>query len=175
LGPYHARMPPKPTVAPKRKRAAPKKAARAKAVPQSPRLPVVKLGRLAANGIAASIYVLIERGAAKRPKVVKNLRGTMELRFKEDYAPVRVLFSPAEILVEDGFPPAEGETPVKPDLLISGSLPEVVQLASAPLVGGLPKPTDTRGRAALANVAAGKVKIEGSPLLARRVLKLFEI
>jgi hypothetical protein len=88
---------------------------------------------------------------------------------------VRVVFGGKEILVEDAMPPEHGEDPFKPDLVISGSLPEIVQLASAPLMGGLPKPTNARGRAALAKVAGGKVKIEGSPLLARRVLKLLEI
>jgi hypothetical protein len=135
----------------------------------------VKLGRLAENGISASMYGLIERGAAKRPKIAKELRGTVEIRFKEDFAPVRAIFGSEGILVEDGVPEEHGEEPFKPDLVISGSLPQIVQLASAPLFGGLPKPTTAHGRAALAKVAGRKVKIEGSPLLARRVLKLLEI
>jgi hypothetical protein len=49
------------------------------------------------------------------------------------------------------------------------------QLATAPLVGGVPKPTNRRGRAALASVAARRVRIEGSPMLARRVMKLLEV
>jgi hypothetical protein len=135
----------------------------------------VKLGRIAENGISASMYGLIDRGAAKRPKIAKELRGTVEIRFKEDFAPVRVIFGSEGILVEDGIQEEKGEEPFKPDLVISGSLPQIVQLASAPLFGGLPKPTTTHGRAALAKVAGRKVKIEGSPLLARRVLKLLEI
>jgi hypothetical protein len=39
----------------------------------------------------------------------------------------------------------------------------------------LPKPTHKRGRAALATFAARRVRIEGSPLLARRVMKLLEV
>lgn len=135
----------------------------------------VKLGRIAENGISASMYGLIERGAAKRPKIAKELRGNMEIRFKEDYAPVRAIFGSEGILVEDAIPETGDEQPFKPDLVISGSLPQIVQLASAPLFGGLPKPTTAHGRSALANVAGRKVKIEGSPLLARRVLKLLEI
>ena len=70
------------------------------------------------------------------PKIAKELRGTVEIRFKEDFAPVRAIFGSEGILVEDGLPDAEGEEPFKPDLVISGSLPQIVQLASAPLFGG---------------------------------------
>jgi hypothetical protein len=104
------------------------------------------------------------------------MRGTMELRFNERYAPVRVSFGANEILVEDAPPAKERRKDgFKPDLVITGSLPQVVQLASAPLFGGVPSPHSRRGRSALAKVAGRKVKIEGSPLLARRVLKLLEI
>ena len=152
-------------------RAQPKKAARARSTKKHD----VRLGRIAENGISASMFGLIERGAAKRPKIAKELRGSMEIRFKEDFAPVRAIFGSDGILVEDAIPEAEGEEPFKPDLVISGSLPQIVQLASAPLFGGLPKPTTSHGRSALRKVAGRKVKIEGSPLLARRVLKLLEI
>jgi hypothetical protein len=135
--------------------------------------PEVKLGRVAENGISASLLGLIERGAAKRPTLAKELRGSIEIRFREDFAPVRAIFGSEGILVEDGIP--DEQEPFKPDLVITGSLPQVVQLTSAPLFGGLPRPTNARGRSALAKVAARKVKIEGSPLLARRVLKLLEI
>ena len=135
----------------------------------------VKLGRVAENGISASLLGLIERGANKRPTLAKELRGRIEIRFKEDFAPVRAVFDSEGILVEDGIDDAQGEEPFRPDLVISGSLPQIVQLTSAPLFGGLPRPTHARGRAALAKVAARKVKIEGNPLLARRVLKLLEI
>ncbi len=94
----------------------------------------------------------------------------MEIRFDEDYAPVRLDFDDDKVLVEDG----NGKR-WRTDLVIEGSLPDVVQLATAPLVGGLPKPTVKRGRTALASVAARRVRIEGSPLLARRVMKLLEV
>jgi hypothetical protein len=83
---------------------------------------------------------------------------------------VHLQFEDDHVLVEDG----NGRR-WKSDLVIEGSLPDVVQLATAPLVGGLPKPTDKRGRAALASVAARRVRIEGSPMLARRVMKLLEV
>ena len=137
--------------------------------------PEVKLGELAPNGISASMYALIERGAQKRPRVARSLEGTVEIRFKEDFAPVKVEFSPSEVLVSDGQPEAGNGKRKRADLVITGSLPDIVQLASAPLVGGVPKPTDKRGRAALASWAGGRVKVDGSPLLARRLLKLLEL
>ena len=132
--------------------------------------PRVKLGHQAPNGIAAGLVALVERGAAKRPRVARELRGRVEIRFAEDYAPVRVQFDDDHVLVEDGT--GKGWSS---DLVIEGSLPDVIQLATAPLVGGLPKPTDRRGRAALASVAARRVRIDGSPRLARRVMKLLEV
>jgi hypothetical protein len=132
--------------------------------------PRVKLGHQAPNGIAAGLLALVERGAARRPRIARELRGRVEIRFDEDYAPVRLDFADHQVLVEDG----NGKR-WRTDLVIEGSLPDVVQLATAPLVGGLPKPTAKRGRTALASVAARRVRIEGSPLLARRVMKLLEI
>jgi hypothetical protein len=132
--------------------------------------PRVKLGHQAPNGIAAGLLALVERGAAKRPRIARELRGRVEIRFAEDYAPVRVHFDDDHVLVEDG----NGKR-WSSDLVIEGSLPDVIQLATAPLVGGLPKPTDRRGRAALGSVAARRVRIDGSPRLARRVMKLLEV
>jgi hypothetical protein len=120
--------------------------------------------------VAAGLWALVDRGAAKRPRVARELRGRVEIRFAEDYPPVRVAFGDDEVLVEDG----NGRR-WSSDLIIEGSLPDVIQLATAPLVGGLPRPTHKRGRAALANVAARRVRIEGSPMLARRVMKLLEV
>jgi hypothetical protein len=134
--------------------------------------PRVKLGYVDPTGIAPSLYALVERGAGRRPKVVAGMRGVVELRFKEKFAPVRIEFAEVDILVEDA---AQDDDRGKPDLLIQGSLPDVVQLAAAPLMGGVPKVTDRRGRAALARVAGRRVKIEGSPLLAQRLLKLLEL
>jgi hypothetical protein len=130
----------------------------------------VKLGHQAPNGIAAGLLALVERGTSKRPRVARELRGRVEIRFAEDFAPVRLHFEDGHVLVEDG----NGRR-WKSDLVIEGSLPDVVQLATAPLVGGLPKPTARRGRTALATVAARRVRIDGSPRLARRLMKLLEV
>ncbi len=164
---YDPAMPSKQTVP----RSGSKNGSKARpARPKRPTTPEVKLGAIAANGISASMFGLIERGTAKRPRIAKGMRGTVELRFKEDFAPVRVTFGAAEVLIEDGSDDGE-----RPDLVIRGSLPDIVQLTAAPLFGGLPTPTNARGRAALSRMAGGRVKIEGSPLLARRLMKLLEI
>jgi hypothetical protein len=84
---------------------------------------------------------------------------------------VRLEFRAGETVVEDGH----GTGRWRPDLVIEGSLPDIVQLAAAPLFGGLPNPVDRRGRAALASVMGRRVRIEGSPLLARRLLRLLEV
>lgn len=120
-------------------------------------MPSAKLGHQATNGISASIYALVDRGLAKRARAARVIRGTVELRFKEDFATVRITFGEDEVLVEDV------ERARKADLVISGSLPDVVQLTSAPI-----------GRA-VARVAGRRVKISGNPLLARRLMKLLEI
>ena len=131
----------------------------------------VRLGHVAPNGISPSMCGLVELGKSKRPQLARELRGSVELRFREDFAPVRMDFASDGILVED----AGEQNGWKPALVISGSLPDIVKLTAAPLFGGLPKLSDARGRAALASMAGGKVKIEGSAVLARRLLKLLEL
>jgi len=133
--------------------------------------PQVQLGHMEPNGISPSIYGLVELGKLRRPELARQMRGRVELRFREDLAPVRLSFGDERVLIED----ADEQNGWQPELLITGSLPEIVQLTAAPLFAGVPKLTNARGRAALANLAGGKVKIEGSAVLARRLLKLLEI
>jgi hypothetical protein len=133
--------------------------------------PSVRLGHVAPNGISASMYGLVDRGVTKRPALARALRGNVEIRLKEEFAPIRITFGPEEVRVEDGTTGAD----YRSDLVIQGSLPDVVQLAAAPLVGGVPKLTHRRGRSAWASLAGGRVRLTGSPLLARRLLRLLEI
>jgi hypothetical protein len=135
------------------------------------RPPRVTLGRVADNGISPSLFGLVEHGVRKRPEHARSLRGLVEIRFKERFAPVRLSFADDGIHVED----ADGGDQRRPDLVVSGSLPDIVQFASAPLTRGLPKLTHARGRAALRRVANRKVRIVGSPRLAQRLLKLLEL
>src|ERR1700738_5201958 len=68
-------------------------------VSQTP--PPVRLGALVDDGIAPSVYALVERGATRRPDLARAARGVVELRFDEDLAAVRIHFGEREILVED--------------------------------------------------------------------------
>ena len=133
--------------------------------------PKVKLGALSVNGIAPSVFALVERGIDRRARVARSLAGEVEIRYLEKFAPTRIVFSKEQVLVEDVDP----DGPRDPDLVISGSLPDIVQLAAAPMAGGVPKLTRPEGRAALRRVASRQVRIKGSPLLARRLLKLLEL
>ena len=130
--------------------------------------PQVHLGATSDDGIAASIYALVERGAARRPALAKEMHGRIELQFDDEVAPVRMLFDAGDVVVEDGD--WEG-----PDLRISGRLPHIVALTLAPLVGGVPNPVTGRGRTALAKVAGGRVRIEGDRKLGRSLLRLLAI
>jgi hypothetical protein len=136
------------------------------------RPPRVTLGHVADNGISPSLYGLVEHGARKRPALARDLRGVVEIRFNERFAPVRLAFSKDGILVEDAGGQSANQ---EPDLVISGSLPDIVQSASAPLAGGIPKLTDARGRAALKRMANRRVKLRGSTRLAQRLLRLLEL
>ncbi|MCW3041388.1 MAG: hypothetical protein JWM31_3293, partial [Solirubrobacterales bacterium] len=119
--------------------------------------PKVLLGELADESIAASVYVLVKHGVQLRPAHAADLRGSVLLRFADDYAPVRIDFRGAEIHVED----ARHHEDRAHDLEIVGRLGDVNALIASPLAGGLPKPTTPRGRAALARLADGRVDFVG--------------
>lgn len=137
-----------------------------------PKPPPVVLGHLEPDGIAPSVFAMAERGARLRPGVAGAMVGSVEIRFTQRFAAVRLVFEPAAITVEDVLRSGTGE---RADVVIRGSLPDIVQLVSVPLIGGVPRPTGPRGRAALAKVTSGRVKIEGSRKLARDLLRLLQI
>jgi hypothetical protein len=64
------------------------------------------------------------------------------------------------------------ETGVAP---ITGSLPDIVNFVATPLLGGIPNPARVRGRAAIAQVARRRVRLEGDRSLARNVLRLLAL
>lgn len=128
----------------------------------------MRLGKTAENGVAPSVFALLERGVGLRPDVAASMRGRVVFRFTEPFAPSRVNFGVRYITVEDG-------DLHKPDLAIIGSLPHIVHFVSTPLVRGIPNPARIRGLAALARVARRKVRIEGDPALARDVLRLLSL
>jgi hypothetical protein len=130
--------------------------------------PPVNLGALAERGLAPAVFAMVERGAQRRPALARSLRCEVELNFDEDYPPVRVAFAGSRILVEDG-------NAVAPDLRVFGAMGDLVHITTAPLIAGLPSPIARRGRAVLADVAGGRVRIEGRIGLLRRLAKLIRI
>jgi hypothetical protein len=131
----------------------------------------VRLGHQSEGSIAPALFALVERGAARSPTAAHELRGRVELHFDEGYPPVSVA-PDAEgcLVVED----VHDESP-EPELMVTGPLPMVLELATAPRAAGLPSFRDRRGRAALATIARGGVRLEGSKLLGRRLLALLEL
>lgn len=130
--------------------------------------PRVVLGETGTHSVAATVYGLADRGARLRPDVAAALSGRIRLRFAEGYADVVLDCSPASIVVGDD---AGGEV----DAQIEAALPDFVVLVSAPLARGVPKPTDRRGRAALARLADGRVDFTGSLKLSRTLLRLLSV
>jgi hypothetical protein len=130
--------------------------------------PEVRLGALAEGGLAPAIMAIVERGVTRRPDRARALGIEVELRIDESYPPVRIVFGADEVLVEDG--PAHA-----PALRISGALSDLVALLVAPLLGGVPSPIDSRGRAALGMFASRRVRIQGGIGLMRTFLAVIRL
>ena len=79
-----------------------------------------------------------------------------------------ISFEEGEIMVEDG-PAAQAA------LVVTGRLADVVLLTSVPLVRGVPRPTNARGRRALKRLADKSVRMDGSRVLGRRLLELLSV
>ena len=138
-------------------------------MPVVARPPDVKLGQTVSNGIAPSMYALIDRGVKRRPEVASSMRGKVVIRFREDVSPVRISFGSRVIRIEDGDLRSA-------DLTVTGSLPHVVQLTITPMVRfGIPDLRDSRGRAAIFRVALGRVRLGGDMTLARRLLEMMAV
>lgn len=134
----------------------------------SPASPTVELGQVSDGGVAPAIMAIVDRGAGCRPARAKSLRAEVELNIEERYPPVRIVFGGGRVLVEDGSAAA-------PDLRVTGTLPDLVSLMVAPLVGGVPNPAAARGRAALGILASRRVRTEGSIALLRAFLEVIRI
>ena len=124
------------------------------------------------DGVAPSIFGLLERGVERRPEVVAGMQGRVVFRFAEEFSPLRIAFKPRTVVIEDG-------DLRKPDLVIAGRLPDIVHFLTVPTLGGrlggVPDPRAPRGRAAIGRVASGRVRIEGDTGLGRRLLQLLAV
>jgi hypothetical protein len=136
------------------------------------RPPKIRLGRMVEDGVSPSIFGLIERGVSREPEVAGKMRGRIVFRFAEGFSPVRINFRPRSVVVEDG-------DSRKPDLVIAGSLPDIVHFATVPTLRGrlhgVPDPRRPRGRRALRRLASGRIRVEGDNTLARRLLRLLAV
>ncbi|MGZ5324364.1 MAG: hypothetical protein ACXWZ3_10080 [Solirubrobacterales bacterium] len=134
--------------------------------------PEVRLGRMVEDGVAPSIFGLIERGIAREPELAAQMRGRVVFRFAEDFSPLRIHFKARSVVVEDG-------DSRKPDLVITGRLPDIVHFATVPTLQGrlhgVPDPRHRHGRRALGRIASGRVRIEGDRVLGRRLLRLLAV
>jgi hypothetical protein len=132
------------------------------------RRPALRLGATSTEGIAPTLYALLERGMQRRPQLAREMDGLVDLHFTEDIAPVRIAFTGAEVTVEDG----EWD---EADLRVSGRLPHIVHLTTTPKVGGMPNPARAGGRTALARLSRGEIRLAGDRALGRKLLRLLEL
>jgi hypothetical protein len=132
------------------------------------RQPVLRLGATSDEGIAPTLYALLERGVERRPALAREMDGLVDLHFAEKIAPVRIAFHGAEITVEDG----EWDDA---DFRVSGRLPHIVHLTTSPKVGGMPNPARAGGRTALARLRRGDIRLSGNRALGRQLLRLLEL
>ncbi|MDX6581718.1 MAG: sterol transfer family [Solirubrobacterales bacterium] len=128
----------------------------------------VRLGRRRSDGVAPSLYVWVERGVERRPRVAAALRGRIVFRFEENLSPLLLNFGDGLIEVSDADLAA-------PDLTVSGRLPDIVALATAPHVLGVPNPVRPRGLSAILRLSSGRVAIEGDRGLALRLIRLLAL
>ena len=132
------------------------------------RRPALRLGTISDQGIAPTLYALLERGVGRRPELAREMDGLVDLHFAEDIAPVRIAFHGAEITVEDG---AWDEA----DFRVRGRLPHIVHLTTSPKVGGMPNPARAGGRTALARLRRGEIRLTGDRALGRKLMRLLEL
>ncbi|HEY6771610.1 MAG TPA: hypothetical protein VI035_04060 [Solirubrobacterales bacterium] len=136
------------------------------------RVHTVRLGRMVEDGVAPSIFGLIERGIAREPELAATMRGRVVFRFAEEFSALRITFKARSVVVEDG-------DARRPDLVIEGSLPDIVHFATVPTLRGrlhgVPDPRQPRGRKALRRLANGRVRVTGDRVLGRRLLRLLAV
>ena len=133
--------------------------------------PAVWLGRTAPDSIAVSIFVVVRDGARRHPEAAARMRGSVRIRFVDDYPSVRIDFRGDEIEVADD----RDDDAATCDLELSGRLGDIAALIAAPLAAGLPNPATRAGRRAIIRLADGRVQIDGPLGLAHDLLGLLAV
>lgn len=128
----------------------------------------VRLGRTTEEGVAPSMFVWVERGVERHPDIAREIRGRVAFRFEEDISPLAVRFGGDAIDVFDGD--IKG-----PDLAVSGRLPHIVHIATAPTLLGIPNPASRHGLAAILGLYRGRVSLQGDRMMARRLIQLLAL
>lgn len=128
----------------------------------------IQLGPLVQGGLAPAIMAIVERGVRKRPALANALRAEVQLDIHEGYPPVRIVFDEQVVIVSDG-------AASRPDLRVSGTLPDLIHLMVAPQFGGVPMPLGPRGRSALGLLALRRVRVQGPLRLMRQLMAIVRI
>jgi hypothetical protein len=129
----------------------------------------VILGETREESIAATVFAIVDRAVSLRPADARALKGRVVRLALGDHPSVLLRFGDGIVEVTDD------DEEVAANLEIAGDLADVNALLAAPLAGGVPNPTSSAGRAALARLADGRVALRGSMTVGRRVLQLLSL
>jgi hypothetical protein len=66
-------------------------------------------------------------------------------------------------------------TRFEPDVVVEGTLTEIVAIMATPTYRGLPNLADPHGRSTVATIAAGRVRFRGNLFRARELIRLLHI
>ena len=109
---------------------------------------------------------LLRHGRLLSP--AREIHGRVTFRWDEEIAPLSVHFAGDAIDVFDG-------DLRNPDLAVSGRLPDIVHMATAPLLLGIPNPASRHGLAAILGLYRGRVTLKGDRTMARRLIQLLAL
>ena len=115
----------------------------------------VELESSAPSGLAEMLAGLLEQNLAREPGRAAHLRPSVVVLVVPDAGvSVTVRLSPGGVRIADGA--AAGA-----DLRVVADADRLLCLAAAPLRAGMPDPLRRAGRAALVDVARGRVRVHG--------------
>ena len=116
---------------------------------------VVTYGSADPTGIAELVGRLLEGNLAAHPERAALLHpAVVEIRATDAGVAVVLELSPGRILIE-------GAADARRDVVISASSADLLGVAAAPMLGGLPDPRRRDGRAVLGAILARRIRISG--------------